>query len=393
MNSQAPKIALETRLDDDDKLYEENPFSQLICSCISYAKQKDASDIHFEPYMNEFLIRVRILGQLVDWNILDHHYAAPVISKLKWILNMDLAVVGAPQDSRASFTSLKLDVRASSMPVLGGKEKIVLRLQNQDHNYNFEHLGLESRVKEALLENATKKEGLILISGPTGSGKTTTMYSLLNLMDKRGKNISTLENPIEKNLPRINQAHLNDYKSFGDFQRALMRQDPDIILIGEIRDEESASMCIKMSMTGHLVLSTIHANGAIEVVERLKKLGIDELSIVSNLRMSAAQRLVQLICPKCSGDAPSRLIKSLQNELKKFGDVHRLKIKNPRGCENCYSGVVGRKVILEFLKRNQIKEIVLGAKSSKGFLSLRSEALALAARGQVDINEAISFGE
>lgn len=360
MKSQKHKIILTTELTDEQKLREDNPFSKLICECIEEAKKSGSSDIHFEPFDEHYLIRFRIHGKLGDWRTLESKYAGPMTSKLKTILNMDLAIVGRPQDSRATFSSLKLDIRASSMPVLGAKEKIVLRLQNQDQTFDLEKLGLDNDVKEALINAIYKKDGLILISGPTGSGKTTTLYSLLNLMDRHGKNISTLENPVEKRLGRINQANISDYGSFADFQRALMRQDPDVILIGEVRDEETAKLCMKMAATGHLVLSTIHANGAIEVIERLRNLGIDDLSIKSNLRLSAAQQLVQLICSFCNGSKD--------------------------GCENCHSGISGRKAIIEFIEKDLIQMVCEGKHFD--LRSISDQAQHLASMGSIDQNEA-----
>ena len=267
-----------------------------------------ASDIHYEPFDSLYVIRFRIHGVLSDWKTLGRSHAEAITAKLKSILNMDLSIVGRPQDSRASFSKRKLDIRASSFPVLGNTEKIVLRLQRQDEILSLEELELNPKAYQTLLYAIQKKEGLILISGPTGSGKTTTLYSLLHKMDQYGKNISTLEDPVEKKLLRINQANMRGHKNFGYFERALMRQDPDIVLVGEVRDPESAKLCMRLSATGHLVLSTIHANGALEVVERLKNLGIDNFSIKSNLRLSVAQRLVQ---KDLSHFVPKKQIKNL----------------------------------------------------------------------------------
>lgn len=182
-------------------------------------------------------------------------------------------------------------------------------------------------------------------------------------MDRHGKNISTLENPVEKKLGRINQANVSDYNSFADFQRALMRQDPDVILIGEVRDEETAKLCMKMAATGHLVLSTIHANGAIEVIERLRNLGIDDLSIKSNLRLSAAQRLVQLSCPYCK--LPTK------------------------GCNKCHTGIIGRKAVIEFIERETIQETIQG--EGVRITTITEQIKDLASKGFINAKDAADY--
>ena len=376
---------------DEEKLEENNPYCQIIKESIDSALKDKASDIHFEPFSDKFLIRHRVFGSLKEFKILESHHKEPLLSKLKTILNMDLSIVGKPQDQRASFESRKLDVRASSIPIVGMGEKIVLRLQKQDQEFELDSLGLSKKSHEVLLSNIKKKEGLILISGPTGSGKTTTLYSLLCKMDKFKKNISTIENPVEKKLDRINQVHLEDYKSFSDFERALMRQDPDIILVGEVRDSESASLCMKLSSTGHLVLSTIHANGATEVIERLKNLGVDNYALKSNLRLSVAQRLLPKICDNCSikinrNEAQKILNQNLESVLH-----YNFRRINPKGCESCNSGVTGRIAILEVLEKKDILNFIKNPDSFKKPASLKDEALKRASLGDVDINEVLFF--
>ena len=406
------KIILSRDITDESKLEEESPYSKLIRESIDEALKLGASDIHYEPFHSKYVIRFRIHGLLSDWKIIDGIYSKAITVKLKSILNMDPALVGHPQDSRASLENRKVDVRASSFPVVGHGEKIVLRIQRGGENVELEDLGLSSKSYNKLLSTIQKNEGLILISGPTGSGKTTTLYSLLHKMDKYGKNISTIENPVEKQLDRISQANISDYKSFATFEAALMRQDPDTILIGEVRDKNSADLCMRLASTGHLVLSTIHANGALEVVERLKSLGVDDFSIQSNLQLSVAQRLVKRICPHCSKSADEKLQKEA---LKRFGwsheqmlevaKIHHLSFKvaapkgldpsgelsadpedglrtdskkelktnseeelrvgpeesfkgfrvvNPKGCKNCQKGVVGRMAVIEYADKEKI---------------------------------------
>ncbi|MBT4761929.1 MAG: Flp pilus assembly complex ATPase component TadA [Bdellovibrionaceae bacterium] len=377
---------------DEQKLKEENPYAKLIRESVDEALIIGASDIHYEPFDTGYIIRFRVHGILREWKVLEKNHIDAITAKLKSIINMDLATIGKPQDSRATFKNRLLDIRASSFPVVGSSEKIVLRLQRQDQKFVLEELGLSESSYQLVMDAIQKQDGLILISGPTGSGKTTTLYSLLSKMDKVGKNISTLENPVEMKLDRINQANVGDYNSFADFQRALMRQDPDIILVGEVRDKESAELCMKLSATGHLVLSTIHANGAIEVVERLKNLGVDEYSIRSNLRLSVAQRLAKKLCQKCSIKANDNIVtKTLKFCESDREKSHKFKVTNTSGCEHCQSGVVGRVAIIEYLEKEEISNFILSTEQFTKGISLKGESLKLATQGIIDINEVLQF--
>ena len=362
------------KLNDEQRLEENNPYSRLIRDSIDAALKVGASDVHYEPFDSGYIIRFRIHGILSDWKALESKYTEPITAKLKSIVNMDMAVIGRPQDSRAFFPKRSLDIRANSFPVVGSSEKIVLRFQRQKESFSLEKLGLQERPYNALLRGIQKQDGLILISGPTGSGKTTTLYSLLCKMDKYGKNISTLEDPVEKKLDRISQAQVGDYKDFSDFERALLRQDPDIILLGEIRDKKSAELCMRLAATGHLVLSTIHANGAYEVIERLKNLGIDDFSIKSHLRLSVAQRLVKKICPICSKPASDKLIADAIKNIKSFGiekitpessKTNHFKTVQKNGCQKCKNGIVGRMIVMEYLEKDDIKSLMENGVNTK----------------------------
>lgn len=379
------KLVVNQSLSDEERLEEDNPYARLIRESIDDAITKGASDIHYEPFSENYIIRLRVHGELSDWKILEAKHSEAITNKLKSIINMDLATIGRPQDSPALFEKRKVAIRANSFPVVSGGEKIVLRLQKQDQEFILKELGLSETSYDVITRAITKRDGLILISGPTGSGKTTTLYSLLCKMDKFGKNISTLENPVEKRLPRINQGNFSDYGSFTEFQRALMRQDPDIILVGEVRDKESAELCMKLSATGHLVLSTIHANGAKEVVERLKTLGVDEFLIKSNLRLSVAQRLLKKICPKCSTLAPIDLVKKVVG-TPCVDSGAQFKIANPKGCDDCHAGIISRIAVIEYLEKDEIKKSLRDLEFTSSN-SLTSESLSLAANGLIDVNE------
>lgn len=359
------KISVALDPTPDEKLEEDNPYTHLIRECLKEACSAKASDVHFEPFGPQYLIRFRVHGVLQDWKILQSEHTEPITNKLKWLLNLDLAVVSKPQDSRATFTRLGFDGRVNSMPVAGEREKIVIRLQFQEQKLSLTDIGLGKDKIEVLLRNIRRKEGLIVISGPTGSGKTTTLYALLEEMDRLGKNISTLENPVEKSLERINQSNVEGKEDFYEFQRALMRQDPDVILLGEIRDPETADLSMKLSSTGHLVLSTVHANGAKEVLDRLVNLGVDSYTIKNNLILSVAQRLVRTLCI-CS--------------IKRDDGLHSI---NAKGCDACSKGVTGRKAIIEYLEGGDIDQ--------KMPTTLQQEITLLAKRGVIDASELLAF--
>ena len=381
----AQQIVVAENLSSDQKLEEPDAYAQIVKDCMQAAKALRASDIHCEPFADEMVIRFRVHGLLADWKKLGPRHIEPLTSKLKWVFNMDLATVGQPQDSRATFGGLGMDVRASSMPVTSGGEKLVMRLIYHDQKFSLKDLSLDEDKLQILLSAIEKKDGLILISGPTGSGKTTTLYALLEEMDRRGKNISTLENPVEKRLPRVNQAHIHDHQDFHLFQRALMRQDPDVILLGEIRDIETADLGMKLASTGHLVLSTVHANGAKEVIDRLLNLGVDRYSLATNLRLSIAQRLVRKICEHCSLPASEDLRRKVWHEGDELGT---LKVFNPAGCQHCQGGVIGRMAVIEYLGKDEIQRI--DAPDFTMPTTLRIECLKLANRGLIDINEVLA---
>lgn len=364
---------------DDEYLNESIPYANVIKDALKEAKVKQVSDIHIEPMSDGIQIRFRFHGKLKEYKRFTQDHKEGIINHTKTIVNMDMAIIGVPQDSRASFDSLKLDIRASSLPTLYG-EKIVLRLLDQERSFDINISGIDTD-SLTVLKNAVKlKDGLILISGPTGSGKTTTLYSLLCEIDSHSLNISTLENPVEYTLPNINQVHIQDGArlNFASSLRALMRQDPDVILVGEIRDEETAKLCFKAASTGHLVLSTVHANGAKEVIERISSLGIDDLSIQNNLRLSVAQRLVPLICRNCSP---------------KIDNSSTYRNKSKSGCNSCNGSAIGRKPIIEYMDKEQIqsylKDKTLNA--SKPKVTLKDHVIQLASKGLIDSKELESY--
>lgn len=381
-----PRLVVTKNLTDDEKLEEDAPYTKLFREIMLEAKKASASDIHIEPTSEGVTIRFRLFGTLATYKTLKKEHREGFISKVKHIVNMDLAIVGKPQDARASFKILKTDIRANSLPNLWG-EKIVLRLLDQERDFRLEQSGLSLDAVKALRTVSKRKDGLILISGPTGSGKTTTLYSVLYELPRDKLNVSTLENPVEYQLAGVNQVNIREdgVSTFEGSLRALMRQDPDVILVGEIRDHQTASLAFKAASTGHLVFSTVHANGSKEVVERLINLGVDTFTIKSNLRLSAAQRLIPLICSHCSIEAD-------QKETEFIGIKGNFKKTNVSGCPKCRSGVTGRIAVLEYMGDDEIKQFIDSPKDSMSLpkKSLKNEVIALAKAGKVDISEALA---
>jgi type IV pilus assembly protein PilB len=362
-------------LSSEDKLKSNGPYQMILRECLEFSVNKDASDIHIEPQENGLLIKVRILGELIIWKKLELDHREYFIKTCKDILNLDLSIVGKPQDSRASFEYLGIDLRVNSLPIIYG-EKIVLRILNQKRQFSLSALEFDEKTKNCLHKLLKLKNGLILISGPTGSGKTTTLYSLINGLDATSKNISTLENPVEYRLEGINQVDIGSSKNLG-FEtclRALMRQDPDIILIGEIRDYETAMAAFKAASTGHLVFSTVHANGPVEVVDRLLNLGVDQFTIKSNLVFSAAQRLLRKLCPGCSRKICNPMFTSS-------------KTKHATGCNLCQGGISGRIPILSFLEKEQVDKLLNNLDFE--YQTLKQIALKYADTGIVSVDDAL----
>lgn len=367
-------IEVHRNFSDDEKLAENSPYSILFKECLVAALKADASDIHIEPNETKVCILFRVYGDRVVWKELDSEHISPFLSKVKHVVNLPLATLGKASDSRARFPSLQLDLRCNVVKKVDG-EKVVLRLLKQNRSFDLKDTGLAKGSIDSLVNAIEEQNGLILIAGPTGSGKTTTLYSLLHSVDRQKYNVSTIENPVEYYLAGVNHIDISDSgpMSFSDALRALMRQDPDVILVGEVRDEETAELCLKASSTGHTVVSTVHANGALEIIERLELLGIDRFSINSNLRLACAQRLLKKLCQYCS-------------RPHKLAGHTGLKVQNENGCSKCRRGIVGRIAIMEFVTSSSIKN-ESNTKLALESNSLDEQALKLALESAVCASE------
>jgi general secretion pathway protein E/type IV pilus assembly protein PilB len=370
-------------------------------SLISEAKQLGSSDIHIECYEDRSRVRIRIDGLLVErYTISKADYPA-LINKIKIRANLDIAEKRLPQDGRIFFQAegMKFDIRVSVLPTLHG-EKIVLRLLSNDAtNIDIRTLGFTERQLTDYLEGIKKPHGILLISGPTGSGKTTSLYATLKLLNKETTNILTIEDPIEYTLEGINQVQLKESigLTFSSTLRTFLRQDPDIIMLGEIRDAETAQMAIRAALTGHLVLSTIHTNSAWGTISRLADMGVPPFLIAGTLNTSVAQRLLRVLCPHCKQEKDFDVsLFPRAYKAARILDKHTVAI----GCPECfYTGYRGRKAIYEVvpidhelaehIKTNDAQ--VGNMLRERGITTLAENAFRLFEEGQTSIEEIYSI--
>ncbi len=311
------------------------------------AKNIDASDIHIEIYEEDVRVRLRIDGQLIEKNHIKKDNYLELINQIKIKSNLDITEKRLPQDGRIEYDDF--DIRVSILPTHHG-EKVVMRLLGRDASHlNINNLGFEQDEVQLYLEAVKKTNGIVLISGPTGSGKTTTLYATLKNLNNIKRNIVTVEDPIEYTLKGINQVQLKENigLTFTAALRSFLRQDPDIIMLGEIRDSQTAQMAIRASLTGHLVLSTIHTNSAIGTISRLIDMGVPPFLIAETINISVAQRLVRTLCNSCKKEA-SFNEKELPLSFKPKYTINNHFVSV--GCDDCYhTGYKGRRAIYEIL--------------------------------------------
>jgi len=361
------------------------------------AKDYNSSDIHIEPYEDRCRVRFRLDGKLKE----QYHIPLPeypqLINQIKIQAGLDISQKRLSQDGRITVSGVNedFDIRVSTMPTLYG-EKIVLRILKRDaKGVELKSLGFNERELKLYLEGVRLPNGIVLISGPTGSGKTTTLYGTLKLLNTEERNILTIEDPIEYTLDGINQVQLKEDIGF-DFPKALrtfLRQDPDIIMVGEIRDEKTANMAIKAALTGHLVLSTIHTNSAWATISRLIDMGVPPYLLASTLNISVAQRLVRKLCDACKKEekpTPELFPES-------FDDIELIqKHWTPIGCQQCYfTGYNGRKAIYEIIPINATLEKAIkhndlhieDYRASTNLNSLKDNAVKMIAAGETSIDE------
>lgn len=333
------------------------PIINLVNSVILKAYAEGASDIHFEPFEKKFNIRLRVDGQLVDYLELESAIASSVTARIKILSDLDIAEKRMPQDGhfKLRIGGKDVNIRVSTIPTVYG-EKIALRFLSQTAEIDYPgQYGMNDENYKKISKILNIPHGVVYITGPTGSGKTTTLYMIIEKMADKLINISTIEDPVEKNIPRINQIQVNNLAglTFENGLRALLRQDPDVILVGETRDEETAAIAVSAAITGHLVMSTIHTNDAVSTIVRLIDMGIENYMIANSLAGVVAQRLVKKICPHCRVEKePSEIEKQLVPGIQK--SVRGL------GCHNCNdTGYKGRIAVHEILEiDSEIRKLI-----------------------------------
>jgi len=377
------------------------PIIRLINAILTEALRRQSSDVHIETFENDLVVRLRVDGQLREVLRPKRALAPLLVSRIKVMAELDIAEKRVPQDGRISLrvAGREIDVRVSTMPTAEGERVVMRLLEKQGTRLTLPHLGMAAQDLNRLRSLTNRPHGILLVTGPTGSGKTTTLYASLSEIDTSSLNVLTVEDPIEYQLSGIGQTQVNlkAELSFAVGLRAILRQDPDVIMVGEIRDTETADIAIRASLTGHLVLSTLHTNTAIGAVTRLVDMGITPWLLASSLSGVMAQRLVRKLCPSC------RTLQSPNAREREFirasGGDENTQVWHPVGCEKCAGeGYLGRTGIYELIEFNQTLRGLVHDQASESDLeqaarkncpSIRDDAYAKVRDGLTSVDEAI----
>ncbi|MHB8651624.1 MAG: GspE/PulE family protein [Minisyncoccota bacterium] len=403
---------------DLKELAEDLPIVKIVDTLLNHAIIQGASDIHIEPMEAQVVIRYRIDGILHDAMVLPKDVAPGITARIKVLSNLKLDEKRLPQDGRFKIESAeqRVSFRVSTLPTYFGEKTVMRLLRDSSSGFTLEGLGFHGAGLERIHSAMKQKVGMLLTTGPTGSGKTTTLYTMLDILNTPEVNISTIEDPIEYQMPRVNQTQVKSEigLTFSNGLRTLMRQDPDIIMVGEIRDQETASLAINASLTGHLVLSTLHTNSAAGAMPRMMDMGIEPFLIVSTVNVIIAQRLVRKLCDGAkeryvlSGDELARLGKVLdldrvlavlaeENVIKNGQGWDDIAFYHPQKSAECEDGYRGRIGIHEVLKLSSaIKELVIKGSTAEaietqakkeGMLTMVEDGLYKAAKGLTSVEE------
>ncbi len=388
-----------------ESLTEDAPIITLVNTIIEQAVLAKASDVFLEPMETTMRIRYRVDGMIREIDRMPKVFHFPVISRVKVISNLDIAEHRLPQDGRFRIVTAQgkeVDFRVNVLPTSFG-EKVVLRILDKNLEvHGLDRLGFEQASLNRLKESCERPHGMILACGPTGSGKTTTLYSILKHIDTPGKNIITVEDPVEIQVKGLNQVNIRPEVglTFPASLRAILRQDPDVILIGEVRDAETLDIAVKAALTGHLVLTSLHTTTAAGSVTRMVNMGIEPFLLCSSVIAIVAQRLVRRVCPKCREAYTIAPEVAKQFNLAKLVPDHNLIFYRPKGCQKCFnSGYQGRVGITEILiMTNKIKELILArapeleiknAAREVGMVTMREDAVIKASNGLTTLEEVV----
>ena len=383
--------------------YEDTPITDIVNAILLDAIKRGASDIHLDPQDQGLKIRIRIDGTLFDYSAVPVYVQKNMITRIKIIAGMNITESRVPQDGaiKTNLENMDIDMRVSSLPTNLG-EKVVIRILDYTKSASgIEELDFNKTNLEKVNKMMLEPNGIILVTGATGSGKSTTVYAILQKLNTEDRNIITVEDPVEMNIEGINQVQvISDIGlSFANVLRSILRQDPDIIMIGEIRDDETARIAVRASITGHLVVSTIHTNNALNTVERLLDMEVERYLLGSALTGIISQKLARRLCPHCRG---SRATNDYEKSLfKKALNIDVAELYTPTGCEECHGGYAGRIAIHEVLMMNQdIRDaITRGIEKSKlrnlvystGTVTMLQDGLAKVVEGSTTFEEIIKL--
>jgi len=408
---EAPKKTVEKEI--TAKIAPEAPITKIVDVIIRHATESRASDIHIEPQENDLRIRYRIDGVLQSSLVVPKVVHPAIVSRVKILSNLKIDEQRLPQDGRfhMNIDGRSTDFRVSTLPNVNG-EKVVMRILDKSGGVpTLEELGLDGMKLARFKESISKPHGMTLVTGPTGSGKSTTLYAVLNILNKIGVNIVTLEDPVEYFIGGVNQSQINPDigLTFASGLRSILRQDPNIIMVGEIRDRETAELAVHSSLTGHLVFSTLHTNDAVGAIPRLVDMGIESFLLTASLNLVMAQRLVRKICKSCRQEiaAPAEIRDMIKTSLKdipaeeaKGIDLKTIKLYAGKGCRLCgNSGYIGRIAIYEVLPlSDKIKTLILDNLSysklqeqakAEGMIAMKQDGLIKVLKGVTTVEEVI----
>ena len=397
-----------------EHIEEDAPVTKIVATILRYAVDGSASDIHVEPTEKKIVVRFRVDGELTTSLELPMNVHMAVVARIKILSSMRLDEKRKPQDGRfsATFDGRKIDFRVSVLPTSHG-EKVVMRiLDNERGVRTLEDVGISEHLLKIIRRAIKEPYGIILISGPTGSGKSTTLYAMLSEVDRFTKNVLSLEDPVEYNIDGVSQSQVRPEigYTFANGLRAALRQDPDIIMVGEIRDKETAQLAIQAALTGHLVLSTIHTNNSIGVIPRLIDMGVDPYLIAPTLKLAIAQRLAKRICDEGGQEEPvspstqimiDDSLKTLPQKYHKFIPTNKTMVQ-PKPSPTCATGLKGRVAVMEALEVNEaIQDLILHNASEdqifqtarkNGFMTMKEDAIIKALQHKIPYAEMNAFG-
>ena len=392
----------EPKVLEAEELIQDKPIIKIVNSIIAQAVQEEASDIHIEPEKDNLRIRFRVDGFLYDVSTLPKKYHLPIISRIKIQAKMDIGEKRKPQDGKIHLVwdNKEVDLRISTYPVVYGEKMAIRILDLSKAQVKLEQIGLSEDVLGKFQEIIKGGTGIVLVTGPTGSGKTTTLYATLNYINSGELNITTIEDPIEYQLENINQGQVDEKAgiTFPTALRTILRQDPDVIMVGEIRDRETAELAIQAALTGHLVLSTLHTNDAAGAITRLLDMGIEPFLLSSTIKGVIAQRLVRLICPKCK--KPHQPNPEILEKLGYEGEIENLNLYRGEGCVLCRnSGYKGRTGLFELLvSSDRISDLIVNKNPSymikeeavkTGMVPLQQDAFLKVFKGLTTLEEIV----